>query len=144
MIYLTILFTIMFCLAFTALHGNIARQLDEMKVTNKERKRLANIFKGQWHTAGLLVRLGIVGILSTINWHVGLSYAAISLLLYDSLLDMWRGKSFLHFTGTCEKWGTGFDTDCFWIKLKEITHIEPIFFRLAIMVILLIIINIVI
>lgn len=133
MIYLYAVTSIIFCLSFTALHGNIAKQLEEMFTKDK---RLANIFKGQWHTAGLIVRLSVIALLTVVNWRIGLSYALFSFTFYDALLNAWRGLSFYHFTGTCEHWGNGFDTDCVWVWIQKHLHLQPVVLKALISLII--------
>ena len=127
-IIITIIGALIFCLAFTALHGNIANQLDVMGVGNE---RLMKIFKGQWHSAGLIARIAVVIILGSIDWRYGIFYGLLSFTFYDNLINLWRGKNFFRFYGTCEKWIGGIDTDCIWLYIQDVLHIPPILVKLV-------------
>jgi len=132
-----IVLTLMFYLPYCFLHGKVAQNLGQVKAW--EDKRLANIFKGEWHTYGLLVRvvyhLSLIYLLSDFAWELETLYISITTIIigvaiYSPLLDLARGLSPFKLNATCEKWEGSFDWDCItiWIrdKLKINTKIASI------------------
>lgn len=111
MIYLIL--TILFYIPYTALHGFISKQLLCMRYLGAVGEIKGKEYKGKWHIAGAITRAVFHGSILVMDLNYGIISIALSVLLYDSLIDIWRGKFRLKFTGTCE--GT-WDMDCFWLK----------------------------
>lgn len=121
-----IICTLVFYFPFAAAHGKVAQNLAQVK--EYKDKRLANIYKGEWHNLFLLAR--IVFHLSliyystefTLTWdslYVSLASVLLGIVIYSPILDLSRGLPPFRINATCEKWDGGFDWDCITIWVRD-------------------------
>lgn len=142
-----IILTLMFYLPYCFLHGKIAQNLAQAK--GWKDKRLANIFKGEWHTYGLLVRIvyhiSLIYLITGFAWavetlHISITTIIIGIAIYSPVLDWARGLKPFKINATCEKWEGSFDWDCItiWIRdrLKINTKIASIIIAVIVIVLM--------
>lgn len=125
---ITVLYWILFYVILGIAHGQVAKQLEFMSYKDRDN---AVKYKARWHTTFAILRIYLhvtfpIALISFLPFdQVILLFflsATIGILLFDSMVDIGRGKGInWKFLGTCEG---NWDGDCLWLWLdKYIPHL---------------------
>lgn len=121
-----IIMTLILYTPYCFLHGKISQQLSQMSYKDE---RLAKIYKGEWHTFGLIFRIALhlilvylmtADLLELEALYLLIGSAGLGIVIYSPLIDLARELSPFKINATCEQWKGGFDWDCItlWFKQK--------------------------
>lgn len=142
-----IFWTLVFYVPFASAHGKLSQNLAQVR--EYKNKRLANIYKGEWHTLFLLARIALhLGLIYFVtdfkftwdNLYIALASVLLGVVSYSPILDWARGLNPLKINATCESWEGSFDWDCttIWIRdrLKINTKIASIIIAVIVIVLM--------
>jgi len=121
-----IFWTLVFYVPFASAHGKLSQNLAQVR--EYKNKRLANIYKGEWHTLFLLARIALhLGLIYFVtdfkftwdNLYIALASVLLGVVSYSPILDWARGLNPFTINATCEQWEGSFDWDCITIWIRD-------------------------